>query len=81
MRVLFTGNIDNIAYSCAKFTRWLGGEADVLVSTSEQEVSHPFWEDPEEVAAPIMQTLQPPPRVTDTAVIGRFAADTSRNMT
>ena len=55
MKVLFTGNIDNIAYSCAKFTRWLGEEADVLVSTAEQEVSHPFWEDPEEVAAPIMQ--------------------------
>ena len=58
MRVLFTGNIDNIAYSCAKFARWLGVEADVLISSMEKEVSHPFWEDPEEVAAPIMRNFE-----------------------
>lgn len=57
MRVLFTGNTDNIAYSCAKFSRRLGVEADVLVSSAEQEISHPFWEDPETVARGVMRTF------------------------
>lgn len=60
MKVLFTGNIDNIAYSCAKFSRWLGVEAEVLVSSAETEVSHPFWEDGPEVAAPLMRTFDAP---------------------
>lgn len=59
MKVLFTGNIDNIAYSCAKFTRWLGVEADVLVSTAETEVSHPFWEDGPDAEA-LMRTFEAP---------------------
>ena len=58
MRLLFTGNIDNIAYSCAKFSRWLGFDADVLVSSVEQDISHPFWEDGEEVAAPITRNFE-----------------------
>lgn len=57
MKVLFTGNIDNIAYSCAKFSRWLGVHAEVLISSAEQEVSHPFWEDPESVATQLMRTF------------------------
>ncbi|MCC7262169.1 MAG: glycosyltransferase family 4 protein [Candidatus Latescibacteria bacterium] len=60
MKVLFTGNIDNIAYSCAKFSRWLGVEAEVLVSSAEREVSHPFWEDGEAVAGPLMRTFDSP---------------------
>lgn len=59
MKVLFTGNIDNIAYSCAKFSRWLGVEAEVLVSSAEHEVSHPFWEDGE-AASPLMRTFTSP---------------------
>ena len=58
MKVLFTGNIDNIAYSCAKFSRWLGVEADVLISSAEKEVSHPFWEDPEHTALEMMRTFE-----------------------
>lgn len=58
MKVLFTGNIDNIAYSCAKFSRWLGVDADVLLSSSEQHVAHPFWEDPEGVASELMRTFE-----------------------
>jgi len=60
MKVLFTGNIDNIAYSCAKFSRWLGVEAEVLVSSAEREVSHPFWEDGEAAAGPLMRTFDSP---------------------
>ena len=58
MRVLFTGNIDNIAYSCAKFSRWLGFDAEVLISSAEQEVSHPFWEDPEGAASQGMRSFE-----------------------
>lgn len=60
MRVLFTGNIDNIAYSCAKFSRWLGVQAEVLVSSAEREVSHPFWEDGEVMAGALMRTFNSP---------------------
>ena len=58
MKILFTGNIDNIAYSCAKFARRKGVDADVLISSVEKEVSHPFWEDPEDVASPIMRSFE-----------------------
>ncbi len=60
MKVLFTGNIDNIAYSCAKFSRWLGTEAEVLVSSAEQQVSHPFWEDDEQTASALMRSFTSP---------------------
>lgn len=54
MRVLFTGNIDNIAYTCAKFARRLGVAADVLISSTESGIAHPYWEDRPDVAEPIM---------------------------
>ena len=54
MRVLFTGNIDNIAYSCAKFARRLGVNADALISSTESGIHHPLWEDQADLAGPIM---------------------------
>ena len=57
MRVLFTGNIDNIAYSCAKFTRKLGIDADVLISSVETDISHPFWEDDQKEALSLMRVF------------------------